>query len=307
MSWYSVDELESSFEDTKDFLLPFDLGTWLRVGLIVLFVGGGTSTGFSDFGSIGDGIDADEEFDSSLLDEIRQDMSELGITASGLMFVAVAGIAAVIFLFTYLSAVFEFIFFQAFKDRKPEIRRGLSLHYGNGFKYFLFNVAVLLTWIASFGVIVASVIRFSWQGALVILAMIPLWIGLWLLSFVVRNFALPDIVSNNTSFLQAVRNGIGYARNEWKQTGVFIVLKIFVGIAASIAAGIVYLIALLIVGIPLLIVGIILGIIFLPLGIIVGVVGLVLAIIIWITIQIPVQSFVFQWVYNVFGRFDDQS
>jgi hypothetical protein len=39
MSWYAVDALDEAFAETRDLLLPFELGTWLRLAVITAFAG----------------------------------------------------------------------------------------------------------------------------------------------------------------------------------------------------------------------------------------------------------------------------
>lgn len=300
MSYYALDELDESFDQAKEFLLPFDKGLWLRMAVIVFFIGGAFSSFY--FPDSGMPSDAGDDFDSNFtadFDQINLDSLGLSVFAIGL----IVTLMGFILVFTYLSAVFEFIMYQALEDGEPRIREGLSTHAGNGLKYFVFNGLILLIGFTSLAALIFGFIQ-SWQQGLTILAlMIPVWLILWFVSFTAKKMALPEMVTQGSGFTKALENGLNSFRKEKLQFLAFVFVQVVMGIAAAMISGLVFLTVLVAAGIPLIILGIILAMLHPVLILIPVMLGVVVLILSYFALTIPIQTFIYRWTLNVYQEF----
>ncbi|MFB6209452.1 MAG: hypothetical protein ABEJ56_04945 [Candidatus Nanohaloarchaea archaeon] len=305
MGWYAVEEIEESLDDTRDLLLPFDRSTWLRLAAIIFFVGGSSSFYLPpDLAGFGQGF---QQQDISGLESTPATggFSHFSGFEMNSVLIAVLLIALGIgLLYSYLSAVFEFIFYRSLQDREVQIRKNFSMYRQEGLKLFIFRILFLAAIILS---AISLVFSFSVDlllGSLVTLFLVPFWIGLWLLSFTVRNLALPGVVGKDEKFFSSLKEATITVRKQWKQAGFFLLMKIVLGIVASIISGIGMMLGLIVIGIPLAILGVLLAFVNPLLVLIPVLIGLIGLATIALLVSIPVKSFLYLYVLRVFSRLD---
>ncbi len=312
MAWYALDTLEDTFTETKNYLWPFNLSRWLKLGVIVFFVGGqgnslfGQINSFSGFTGEEFNGDGGSNMPAGDLGQVFSEEPEL--TAF------ILGIAAVVFLiilfFTFLSSVFEFVFYSSLhekEDKNIALWSSFKAHLLDGLKYFAFRWLVIILFIAMIAILVLSFISSIPLGALLTILMIPLWVCIWFVSFAVHHLALPEMVVNERGFIDSLRQTYSYVRKEWKQAIAFLLVNIAVGLAASILVGIGFLIVLIILGIPLVLLGVLsffIHPVLVTFPVLIGLVGLF---IIYFVFAIPVQTYIYQWILNVHSGFSDKS
>lgn len=243
-SWYAVEKIDESIDDTKSFLLPFDLGTWLRMALVVLFTGGFISaapiTGPSDIDQQDFGVSEDIE---------GGDFSRFNDTFVLLILGTVGGL---ILLLSYIGSVFRFIFFQSVDEKRPRIISGFKDHWLNGLKYFFFRLLMTGIGISAFTGLILAMGAGSLSAVITaFFLMTPLWIVMYLISFAVKNFTVPRMMTKDSGFIRSTSLAFGSFRKEWKQFGVFLLVKITLAIVIATVSGIANLIVLLTVGLPL--------------------------------------------------------
>jgi len=304
-SWYAVEELDESVDDTKSFLLPFDKGVWLRVALIVLLTGGfisgfpGTGTGdIGEPGNIEDNTTAELfEGEKLTLDNSENLSTALGFAVLGIL----AGIAS---LMSYLSSLFELIFYRAVNLKDPSILNGISDQWLNGLKYLVFRTVVFGVFIATIAFPILFAAFESLIGVLISLAaIIPVWIALIVTIFTVNNYSIPKIVTTDEGFINSVRSGFGAFRSEWKQATIFFLVGIVVNIFTGIISGMVNLLTLIFFGIP---VGVVSYFVYTmnPVLAIIPVLVLILGLFtVSLAIAVPLQTYKRQWVLNTFNHF----
>lgn len=308
MSWYAVDELGSSFDQTKEFLLPFDLRRWLKLSVIIFFAGGSTSS-FQSAGSTTQNTGRMEA--GELTGELGNVPSEIPpmeeIITSDIFIAAVALIGVLFLLLSYLSAVFTFVFYRSIRDDEVALKASFSEYAYDGFKYFVFNLGMFILWILTVGGLVAAFFFNFYSIAFLLPIVIPLWILLGIVSFVVKNITLPEMVVQDTGFIKGLRKSYGYIRDEWKQAGVFLIAKIVIGIVVSVLMGTAVVIAAVGLAIPLVIIGILLYLLhpwLVGIAVVVGITGILVA---WVAVAIPIETYVYTWVLNVYGSFSEES
>ncbi len=310
MTWYATDTLEETYGETKEFLFPFDVWLWLKISVILLFVGGSYSgvptTGY------GDSLEAVElwlEQDAAteeLLDdvggeEVAQALEDVALQGWALAFAAALLIVFVVW--TYLAAVFEIVFYRSMHDDEVRLKWGFKRYVKEGFAYFVFNWLMLAASLGGFALLIYAFFRPGLGlGTAASLAALT-WVVVWLLSFVVRNLALPEVAVADTGFLQGFRVSLGYVRREWKQALVFLLVKVVVGVVASVLVTVAVTLASVVLLIPLILAGLVLYFVS-PWLVAVPVLVFVLGIlVIWFLVAVPVQTYIYRWVLNVYGGF----
>lgn len=310
MGWYAVEELENAWEETKQLLLPFDLGTWARLSLIVLLTGGFNTPNLpsSPSGNInsnqGDYSDiygtsgtADTHFEgaSSLMPELG--MTGLA-TSSATADSALAGLvllAAVFGLaFIFISSVFEFIYYQSLLDKDVSIRKNWSKHWRKGARYFGFRLGVLLfVGIVVLGV-VAGFMADVVAGGLMLFAAIAGLIPLMVFLELTRNFVLLKMMEEDLGVIDAWRDFWPELRAEWKQVAVYLVLRL----AITVAAVTLVFIGGMIVALILLIPGIIVGALLYMIAPVLVTIPIILGGLVWIALLLGLVVVPKTYLYN---------
>jgi hypothetical protein len=329
MTLYAVDDIGDAIEATKQFLLPVDRSRWLRLALVVLFVGGGLGTQFpanfgtgsADFGG-GDAPAAEGDFDPGTLP------SELpgGITA-GEFWLLVGALVAVVILLSlllgFIGAVMEFVFVESLRRDAVHIRRYFGRYWRSGLRLFGFRLGVTLLGLLVIALVGAAVALAAFggiptdPGAAQILGAVVVLLPVMLITFALVSlinglttaFVVPIMLAEDRSVIESWRRFWPTLRGQLKQYGAYVlmafILTIAVGIltATAIGAGAIAL------AIPFLIVG---GIVFVVVGghlsLAVGVVlaalvvlYVLLVVALLALIQVPLQTFLRLYSLLVLG------
>jgi len=311
MGWYATETLGDTYEETKGFLLPFDPRLWLKISVILFFVGGSYGS-FPTGGTGGTGFEGSEDVtqgglfdevptDDLTLEEVRSFLTETQ-TGRYILAFAIAFIIVLVF-YTYLSAVFTFVYYRSIEDREVLLKAGFKRYAVDGFKLFLFNWLIGIVSLASVGALVYAFFFGPYSVGTVALVAVPIWILGWIFGFVVKNFVVPEMVTREAGFVEALRRSAGYVRDEWKQALVFAVTKFVLAIAASALVGAAFAISLLVLAIPFIIVGVVLYLISEILGAAVSLLFLLALLTAFFLITVPVQTYIFGWVLNVYEKF----
>ena len=303
-SWYAVEEIDKSIDDTKELLLPFDLNTWLKMAVIVIFTGGFISgvpaTGPSDI----DYQFEDADFNQGIGDIDEWPDQSFSDSAVLLILGAVGG---VFLLFSYISSVFQFIFFQSVNEKRPRILSGFKNNWLNGLKYFIYRILMAGIGIATALFLIIGIETGSLSAVLAAFTlMIPVWILMYLISFTINNFTVPRMSTTDSGFIESTKLAFTGFRDEWKQAGVFILVKIALGIAVITVSGIINLIAVLSIGLPLAFIAIIAYSILPVLVIPPLILGLIMLMLISLAVAVPLRTYIVQYVLNTYRKFEPE-
>ncbi len=250
----AVDTITPAIEHTKQQLLrPFRFGQWTRLALVGLLAG--------EMGSGGGSFN----FPSKLHLPSHGGSAHPGFNFPHIDPVALAGILAIIFtagfvlflLFLYISSVMRFILFDSIIARECHIRDGWSRRQGPAWKFFLWQIGLMLvtliTTVVLFGIPAGLAFAMGWFNAPKE-HLLPLILGGLFLAFLAALFftalAIVHVLTKDFVIPQMALEGIG-AIEAWRRLwsmiradkggyagyiGIKIVLAIVAGILVAIAS-----------------------------------------------------------------------
>jgi hypothetical protein len=259
-TWFGVDVLSGTKDATVDLLWPFDAGVWLRLAVIVFFVGGvgGLPTGGGNVGgSTPGGGGAPPEMPP---------LPDVPVSADSLVGAVIALVVLLALLavvYAAVAGVMEFVLVESLRTREVRIRSRFREFLGPGLRLFGFRVVVGL--VAAALVVIPLALAFGLGFAVspaFLLLALPAFaliavaaIGLWAVNRVTTDFVVPTMLAEDRGVVDGWRRVWPLVREQWAQVGVYLLLRVGIGIGAGIAVGIVTLIASLVVAIPFALVG----------------------------------------------------
>ena len=308
--WYALESIEDAFEDTKDLLTPFKISIWGKIALITLFIGGSMgslpTTGPSDF---------DGGSNSTIDDFNAEDFSANDLESfisPGLAFGLIFGIVALLIVKAYLSGLFRFIYFQNLEENLGKEEANIRIissfkdNLGPAVRYFgVFLGVISLGLIGVLGIIGSFFIS-PVLGIGTIFLSIPLWIIIGLSLFFLRAVLIPEMLLNNKSGIEGLRQVYGYVLSEWKQAGIYVLVKTGLNMILGIIWSIAFITGLLVIGIPFAILGVALFAVSEVLVVIPIVLGVLSVIVYSLVIEVPVSTFGTHYALDVYKRFAEE-
>jgi hypothetical protein len=258
-----MDSITLAFEHTKRQLFkPFRFGQWVRLAIVGLLAGELGSGGNLNLPSRGN-----QQTSVPALGEIFHKIDP-AILASVITVLVITGIVLACVM-AYISSVMRFILFDSVLTRECRIRAGWSRRQENGWKYFLWQLGLILATFAGAIVLVGGPAAFAFgmgwfqpprahlvqlvlTGVIVLVLFIGFVIALALVHVLTKDFVVPQMAFEGISALDAWRRLWPMVQAETKGYAVYIGMKIVLTIVAGIAIGIVTLILGLILAIPLI-------------------------------------------------------
>lgn len=328
MSLHAIDDIGDAIDATKSFLLPVAARTWLKLAVVVLFIGGGGG-GFNwlqNAGNFGGGDQPSGGVDTSAVDgsvPTTVDGVFAAISAEVLAVIAIA--LLVVLVFALLSNFMEFVFTQSLISREVHLRRYLRENVGNGLRLFAFRLVLglaSLTLVVGF-LYVAFVTVFD--GSLdnvttaALFSVLPVAILLFLFLAVIQGlltgftnvFVVPMMLTSDRGLLGNWRRLLGSMRRNPKQYLGYLAFSILVGIGVGIIAGIAGLVVTLLLAIPFVLLGALcwfgLGGGHVALALIAALLVAFVLLFVLVTnlIQVPLQAFLRYYAMLVLGDIDE--
>jgi len=270
--WIAWAAIEGAMTKTKQMLFePFDLTKWVKLAIILFFIGGGGS-GVSNFNSnpsssnFGGFYDA--QSDAKLDAFVQEAVSGVSAFVDQYMTYIVLAVLAfllVIVLFSYISNVMQFVFVESVVRNHVTIRAYIRNNLGNGLRLFILNwtlgivflIAVILSLLPALSVILDGELSAIIFGSF-LLFLVVLVLGTIILAIIGSfiNLAIPVMLYENVGILKALSKVISTAVHSIPQVLVYWVIRGVLGIIIGIAAVIIGLIVILIAGLVLLLIGI---------------------------------------------------
>ncbi|WP_418281993.1 DUF7544 domain-containing protein [Halorubrum sp. DTA98] len=317
MALHAVRNIEEAFVVTREFLLPFDVRRWLKLALVVFFVGSGLSFPSVQFNASGP---ADGATESELPFAVPTDVLPTDVVLIVVALVVAGVIAGV--LFALVGAIMEFVLIESLRTGEVSIRRYWRARWRQGLRLFGFRIAIGIPALATFvGWLALLFVPLFTGRALTVpfvafLLAVPILFVVALVYGVVSGFTtvfvVPLMIRDDSGVLAGWRRLWASIRTAWKQYLAYAVigflLTIAVGLVASIAVGFVA----LAVFVPLLIVA---GVTHVAVSLsstigIVVLVGLALVfgttmIAVWALAQVPVVTYLRYYALLVLGDIDE--
>lgn len=276
MSWYALEEIEEAAKRTRELLLPFNRKLWAKIAVMAFFVGGASFPGLIP-GTGGSGPEPGQGhgmgFHADMGHMSMQSVSDAGFGAFALMFAA--AIISLVLVFGVLKAVFEFVYYQSLIDDKVRIRRNFVEHFTKGLRLFLFELGSAVIFLILFAALIAPIA----VSPLFLIATVLLGIPLALLAIVFFQFTTDFIplymIEKEQGVIKSWKQLYNTVIDEWRQLGLYLVVKIALGLMAQIAIGTAAILLGLLLIIPVGLPVFALYLVFPPLAIVAGLIGLI--------------------------------
>lgn len=240
MTLYALDDVGDAVDATRDFLLPFDRGTWLRLAIVVFFVGGGGG-GVGQFGNA-----VPSNGGAGTGGAPSTSLGSLGSTELLIVGAVVATVVAIALAFAFAGAVMEFVFVESLRRETVRVRDYWRAHWRRGARLFgfrlLLGLATLLFVALVLGVAVAPVLLgVAPVGVLLVILALPIVLVVAFVSAVVggftTTFVVPTMLLEERGVVSAWRRFWPVVRAQWKQyaayAAVVFVLRLGVGLLAT--------------------------------------------------------------------------
>lgn len=298
MAWYAVEEIDEAIDQTKELLFPFDLKKWAVLAVMVFFAGGSGFNFPSSFPNTSSysGSGPGAETTSMAVQDAFSGNAITGLshlsTSDGALILFGLLLVGLVLLFGWLSSVFIFVLYQSLLDKEPRIRGNFGSNTRRGARLFGFQIGL----IALLGLVVALMFIPIGLNPLfavfTVLLLIPVLIVFILFLQFTREFIPLKMMETDQGVIASWKAFYPTIREQWKQVGVYVLVKLALGVVAGI--GVMLAALLLLVGylIPFGILGVLFylvaeWLVFIP---------LVLGALTWfltllLLVQVPVQTF----------------
>lgn len=308
---YAVDDLSDAIDVTREFLTPVRLGLWLRLLIVVFFIGGlgfggpGIPTG--DVGMVVDEptvetepVDEEVPIDDLLTEEVLIAVAVLVVIGALLWL-----------LFAVLRAIMDFVFIESLRTTEVHIRRYGREYLGSALRLFAFRAIAGLLAVgiiavpAAVAVLTAEDVTAA-AGVLVLLAVlaIPLGIGYAIVMRFTTVFVAPVMVLEDRAVLSAWRRFLPTLRSNLAEYAVYVLLVWILQIVISIAVGFLALFGLLVIGIPFGIAAVV-ALAFGTPGVVLAVVLVIVAFVLFLLfvalVEVPVYTYLRYYALLVLG------
>lgn len=313
MALPAIENVGDTFSVTRKFLFPFEPRRWLKLAVVVLFLGGGVSVPTAQF-------DVSRTADPSIGAELPTVPFETMTVVAGL----VAVLVLLGGLFALIGAILEFVFVESLRTGEVSIRRYWSRRWRQGLRLFGFRIAIGIPVLAVFAgwmlLLFAPVLSTTIEPlvpfATLLIVGLPLVFIVGVLYALVASFTtvfvVPIMVKTDGGVLSGWRSLWTSITSQPKQYLAYVIvgflLTVAAGIAGSLVVGLVALMGLL----PLALLG---AVVFFTvslsstvgLAVLVGV-GLLIAatvFVFWAVVQVPIVAYLRYYALLVLGDIDE--
>jgi hypothetical protein len=242
--WWAFKPITTAFEKAKKILLePFNAWTWLKLMIIVFFVGTGSGRVSNQFSNM-----ANYSTGPSDTRGIEQGITSLlsNSTILAIIIVAVVLIILIALLFAYLRNVFSFVLIRALTSGDVHIIQPLKENMGRGFRLFIFTIAAgILTLIVVLAFIAVAILAIllavqagtSSAAGILTLILVICFICLLLLLMILFSAAMGIFIGFTYDFVAPMVyfKGMGIIeswkwlwasiKRDWKQYGVYVITR----------------------------------------------------------------------------------
>lgn len=328
MVLYAVDDIGDAYEATRAFLLPFALRRWLKLALVVFFLGG-ASAGFPG------GFDFDVPVNQPTgLGPLGGGPGPVVGPADGVdiepflpVILAVGALVVVLgFAFAVVGSVMEFVFVASLREERVAIGRYFGRYWSKGLRLLGFRIvlALLTVTVVAGPVVVAAVTLFDSNtgvgGALGALALlVPLLSFVALLAAVLYGFTtvfvVPIMLLEDRGVLSAWKRFWPTLRGQWKQYLAYVVLELVLSVAIGVVVALFTGLVLAVLAVPFGALGALTVIasggfadLSLPVAVLLGVGAFVfalLALLLTALVQVPVLTYFRYYALFVLGDTDE--
>jgi hypothetical protein len=267
MSLAALDALDDALTATKDLLWPFDRSIWLRLAVVMFFVGGGSGfngSNVSNVGNVGDtGTGTPQGTGPGLPTVGSEELLFIGLV--------VAAIVLIVLALQAIGAVMEFVFVRSLQERTVRLREYFGTHWRRGARLFGFRLGVNVLNVL---VLAAILVPLLWAtagldpAAWTLSALLPI-IVLGIVLFVVDSlllgtflgfttmFVVPVMLVEDRAVIPAWQRLWGVIRREPKEFLVYLVVSVVIGFGIGLVTTVLAIIVAIALGIPFVVLGLV--------------------------------------------------
>ena len=312
MALHAVDNIEEAFSVTGEFLRPVELRRWLKLALVVFFVGSGVSLPSAQFNS---STPSGDVSGSDLPFAVPVDVVTLVVVlvAAGILLGA---------LFALIGAIMEFVLIESLRTGEVSIRRYWRRRWRQGLRLFGFRIAIGVPAFALFAGWLALLVVPIVAGIDLTIPFTAFLVGVPVLFLVgvvygvvsgfTTVFVVPLMIQADSGVLAAWRRLWESIKAAWKQYLAYVVIAFLLTVAAGIIASIAVGFVAIAVLIPVIIVAGVthltvslsstVGIaVLIALALLFGLVMLV----VWALAQVPVVTYLRYYALLVLGDIEE--
>jgi len=281
MSWYSIDVIDASVKRTKRIILePFDFWKWIKLAIIIFFIGGGFGSSWSNFdpGAFDRRLE-DRDMEKPSTETIIDQITQFWDQYHTYILIGLAMIIFIILIFSLISSIMQFVFVDAVVTNKVTIIEYFKKYTRPGFNLFIIQTILGLFFLSLFILAMLPIVQPMLEspenisfGAIMgsILWFITVVIVLSIIGGIIDSLiylSIPLVMYDQIGLIEAIKRIVGRAGADWKQMVVYWVMRALLWLAAAIFVGIAAIILLIFLVIVIVIVGIILYLLLSLLGI----------------------------------------
>lgn len=253
MTLYAVDDVTDAVDAAKAFLLPVDRGTWLRLAVVVFFVGGGSG----GLGQVGNAVPSNAGGGASAS---PSSIGSLGSTELAVLGAVVALLVGVAVAFAFVGAAMEFVFVESLRRETVRVREYWRAHWRRGARLFGFRLALGLATLVlaatALGVAAAPVLfGVAPVGIVLLLVAVPVAAAVFIAGAVAggftTTFVVPTMLLEDRGVLAAWRRFWPTLRGQWKQYAVYALAVFGLRVAAGLVGTLATVLGGLVLAIPL--------------------------------------------------------
>ena len=240
MVLHALEDVDDALAVTRAFLWPVDRTTWLKLAVVVFFVGG-PGAGFNTVQyNVGGGGDAAPP--TGELPEVGADIW---------LIVAAAVVAALLvgFVFALVGAIMEFVLVESLRSREVHVREYWGRRWGQGVRLFVFRLVIGLFVLGSVLLLSALFLlpllgfgeAAAVPGVLALLLLVPVFVVLGLLVGIVNGFTtvfvVPIMVLEDCGVLAGWGRLWSSITGAWTQYLAYAVVGALLSIAGGLLVG----------------------------------------------------------------------
>ncbi len=281
MSWYSIDIIDATIKRTKKIILePFDFWKWIKLAIIIFFIGGGFGSSWSNSNpGTFDNPQIDRNLKEQSTGEILNQITQFWYQYQTYILIGLAMIILVILIFGLISSIMQFVFVDAIVTNKVMIIAYFKKYMRPGFNLFIMQTILGLFFLSVFVLAMLPVVQSMLESPgtisfasilgsvfwfLMVVAVLSIIIGI--IDSLIY-LSLPLVIYEQSGLIEAIKKIAGRAGADWKQMVVYWVMRALLWLGAAIFVGIAALILLILLVIVIAILGIILYLLLSLLGI----------------------------------------
>ncbi|WP_435347970.1 DUF7544 domain-containing protein [Haloarchaeobius sp. HRN-SO-5] len=318
MALHALEDIDDALDATRNLLTPVDRTTWVKLAVVVFFIGlpgvNGGSSGYSFGGGDANG---------------GAPPGQPPLEPSGQTWLVIGGIVLFLLLlalaFLLVGSIMEFVFVESLRTEEVWIRKYWNWHWRLGVRLFGFRLVLGVVTFGSALLLVLPLLLAGFGGGPVggglavgvFVVLLPLFLVLTLIVGVVSGFTtvfvVPIMILEDVNVLPAWRQLWGSIKRDWTQylayAVVGFVLALVGGMLVALLTGVAALVLLIPFGV-LAAIGVGLFLLFEPLGVAAFVVLAILfglaVLAVAALVQVPVQTYLRYYALLVLGDVDSE-